>query len=290
MASALNDASCANAPLTPVVEVSPAHATIGDNITLTVKIQVNKESNVYASNLVVNGVGDVFLISKQDSIIVKPEETGTLEWLFNATKLGSVHFSFGLSVINSSDQSVTLSASLTSKEIGISKGSATFVLGLAFLTIFVLLSSRYSDRKENQSLLKLSGGELGLFISFPISLIIGALWGWLVTDFLRLPQMLSLALFGSIWIVLGLSFCQASKDFLKSKVGGVEKISGQLERIVSATVGGNWKTELGGLLFVIFGLAGFFIIFDSYFEAVLLISIGFLGIGKEYIEMETKEN
>jgi hypothetical protein len=272
MASTANDASCATAPLTPVVEVSPARATVGENITLTVKIQVNEESNVSASNLQINGAGDVFLIFKNDSIIVEPEKMGELKWIFNATKLGSVHFSFGLSVTNMSDQSVTLSESLSSKEIGISKSSGTFILGITILAIFILLSSYYNDWKPRQSLYELCGGALGIAVSIFFAIAAGVFVASILVLHLGWPIMLTLGAFGLILILIGLSFCQRNKNLLKNVKSKTE------------------ITELGGLLIVIVGLASFFGYLESYFEMVLLISVGLLGIGKEYIEMETKEN
>jgi hypothetical protein len=70
----VNDVSCATAPLTPTVEVTPARVDLGKNITLTVRVLVNQESTVSVSRPQANGAGDAILLSENSSVIAKPYE------------------------------------------------------------------------------------------------------------------------------------------------------------------------------------------------------------------------
>lgn len=253
-------------PLAPSVEVSPNHTYLGGEITLVVKVLVDEKSNVSVSRPVVMGVGDANLTSSELAFVVaNASEVATLKWTYSATQVGTIYFSVRISVKNLVDDSVTLSEELNSREIGISSNPRTSFLGFAIMSLYILLSSYFSEFKPQVSFIKLMGGSLGISMII-LCLVVGMLVGYLVTSLVQtteIQQMLVLGFFGSILSGLGLVSCWKYNEDIR-KMGTL--------------------TELGGLMIVVSGLSGFFFISKAYLGLVLIIAVGVIAIGKECME------
>lgn len=271
-------------PLVPSVEVSPNHTYLGGEITLVVKVLVDEKSNVSVSRPLVMGVGDANLTSSELAyVVVGAGEVATLKWTYSATQVGTIYFSVGISVKNLADGSVTLSKELNSREVGISSNPRTSFLGFAILSLYILLSSYFSEFKPQVSFMKLMGGSFGISVII-LCLVLGMIVGYFVTSLVQtteIQQMLVLGFFGSILSGLGLVSCWKYNEGIRKM--GTQTTSKDKEGSKNIPIKIR-MTELGGLMIVVSGLSGFFFISTAYLGFVLTIVAGIIAIGKECME------
>ncbi len=292
-------------PLAPSVEVSPSHTYLGGEMTLVVKVLVDEKSNVSVSNPTVMGVGDANLTStKLAFVVANASEVATLKWTYCATQVGTIYFSVRVSVKNLVDNNVTLSEELNSREIGISTSPRTSLLGFAIISLYILLSSYFSEFKPQISFTKLIGGRSGISMII-LCLFLGLLVGHFVTSLVQTEiwQMVYLGFFGSILSGFGLFSCWKYSEDIK-RAGTQTKNtqeSDESEKQSNARTEEDSKkipigikmkklftgiriTELGAVAIAVSGLSGYFLTSKTYLGLVLVIVVGIIAIGKECME------
>jgi hypothetical protein len=273
-------ANSATAPLSPVIEITPRRVSIDENITLSIKITVNEPSNVTASRPVINGDGDASLYFENSSIILEPDQIGVLEWRYGAIKSGTIDFVLTLTVKELSDEKVVLTQSLNSSEIGISRLSDFFLIGLMILVLYVLLSSRFNWAKPKESYFKVFGGwiTIAFIIAFWFVGYVFAYLSFNIGDKSEMANEISVIIWGLVLVVYGIECCLIHRKFTNSMFAGSLK-----ERFQNVEI-----TEISGLSIIVSGLSGFFSAWNLWSGIALLILVGILAIGKEFIEMDIK--
>jgi hypothetical protein len=277
-----NTANGASQPLIPNIEVTPNRVVTGQEITLTVQVQVVQESNISASRPIANGEGGASLINGTSSMLVNAGDMGTLMWSFNATQAGTIHFSLQLSVTNVADGQVTLSESLTSANVNVSHSTDYLMIGVAIISVYILFSAHHAFNAPSKPHRKIPNiwEVLIALCALVAGWITGAL-GFLAWRYWSWNPVLILGGYSAILFFIGLYGCWLSKQV-------VRPFSWVSERVVQKELESK-MTELGGLFIVLFGLFGLFLTWGAYFEAVILLAVGIMGIGKEYIEMEIEK-
>ncbi len=261
-------------PLSPVFEVTPRQVSFDENITVDVEVSVNVPSNVSASEPVLSGTGDAALEFANSSIILQPGQVGTLEWIYDASKPGSIAFGTTLVVRNLNDNTVSLTQQLNSPQIGVTRVSQGFVVGIIILTLYICLSSRFDWFKPKESYIDLFGGAVGILYSL-MFLGLGYLFAILCFS-LQVSIDIAVSILGVILILFGLTCC-FSHNYLH--------IHNRDWHIIQKSER-KGLTELTGLNLVIFGLSGFFLAWQIWTGLFIIIALGIVAIAKEIIEME----